>query len=344
MEIKEEAYTPISVIITAHDNARELENNLPSFLAQDYPSEFQVVVVAEKGDHDTEAVLEKYSGNEHLYYTLIPNSSRYMSRKKLQITLGVKAAKYEWVLLTEITCVPSSNQWLKKMAGNCSDNTNLVMGYVALDEETPASRRFEHIYHATPLFHRASKKTAWRTNCQNLMFRKSEFIQQDGFRGNLHLLRGEYDFIVNKYAKRHHTAVELSSEARLIEKCPTNKEWQDRHLYAIATRQALKRSFFPKCWYRLRLFLFPIIALLFGGLLVHSYLMENPIIMGIAGAGIILSYIINVFILRHRIRRYDQRLHCILMPLYELGILWKNFFNLIKYKRAKKIDFTSHRL
>ncbi len=39
--------------------------------------------------------------NPHLYYTYIPESSRYMSRKKLQITLGVKAAKYEWIILTE---------------------------------------------------------------------------------------------------------------------------------------------------------------------------------------------------------------------------------------------------
>ena len=102
----------VSIVITAHDNAAELRRNLPLVLAQQYPGNFQVIVVAEKGDSETENVLKLLSADKHLYYTLIPESSRYMSRKKLSITIGVKAAKSEWIMLVEPSCRPEAEHWL----------------------------------------------------------------------------------------------------------------------------------------------------------------------------------------------------------------------------------------
>lgn len=68
-----------------------------------------------------------------------------MSRKKLQITLGVKAAKHEWIILTEPYCRPSNDKWLQTMVRQCQDPNHLVLGYVALDEETKSVRRFDSI-------------------------------------------------------------------------------------------------------------------------------------------------------------------------------------------------------
>ena len=88
-----ESREPISVIITAHDNLYELEHNLQMFLQQKYPADYQVIVVCQSTDGETQDYLKRMAAeNSHLYYTYIPESSRYMSRKKLQITLGVKAA------------------------------------------------------------------------------------------------------------------------------------------------------------------------------------------------------------------------------------------------------------
>ena len=114
-----ESREPISVIITAHDNLYELEHNLQMFLQQKYPADYQVIVVCQSTDGETQDYLKRMAAeNSHLYYTYIPESSRYMSRKKLQITLGVKAAKYEWIILTEPTCTPSNDKWLYTMTRN----------------------------------------------------------------------------------------------------------------------------------------------------------------------------------------------------------------------------------
>ena len=107
---------PVTILITAHDNLPELERNLHTFLEQKYPADYQVVVVCQSSDGETIDFLKRQSSeNPHLYYTFIPESSRYMSRKKLQITVGVKAAKYEWILLTEPACMACSKDWLASM-------------------------------------------------------------------------------------------------------------------------------------------------------------------------------------------------------------------------------------
>lgn len=41
---------PVSVIVVADNNARELRENLSAFLAQDYPPGFEVIVVIEKDE------------------------------------------------------------------------------------------------------------------------------------------------------------------------------------------------------------------------------------------------------------------------------------------------------
>ena len=126
---------PITVLITAHNNAPELERHLPQFLSQVYEPGYEIIVVAEKGDGETEDVLKRHIADKHLYYTFIPDSSRYMSRKKLAITLGVKAARYEWIVLTDACCTPYSDNWLKTIASHCSEEHNLLIGYSNYDNE-----------------------------------------------------------------------------------------------------------------------------------------------------------------------------------------------------------------
>ena len=38
-------YPPLTIVVTAHNQAEELRKHLPTLLLQDYPAEFEVVVV-----------------------------------------------------------------------------------------------------------------------------------------------------------------------------------------------------------------------------------------------------------------------------------------------------------
>lgn len=336
---------PVSILITAHDNLAELERNLPMFLRQQYAADYQVIVVCQSTDGETQDFLKRTAAeNPHLYYTYIPESSRYMSRKKLQITLGVKAAKHEWIILTEPNCRPSNDKWLQTMARQCQDPNHLVLGYVALDEETKSVRRFDSIRKAYYVLRRAQQTYGYRSHMPNVAFRKSDFMKEQGYQGNLEYVRGEYDFLVNKYAHCGDTATELDCDAWLIRETPSNKSWHNAHLYLQASRKSLERAgsmrtlmFFDHLMPHLSLIATLAVA-------AYSILMKNWILTGCAGFSFLLLFIGRMLIANKAIKHFDDGIAMFKLPFFEYGIIWRNLATKLRYWRADKNDFTSHKL
>lgn len=336
---------PVSILITAHDNLAELERNLPMFLRQQYAADYQVIVVCQSTDGETQDFLKRTAAeNPHLYYTYIPESSRYMSRKKLQITLGVKAAKHEWIILTEPNCRPSNDKWLQTMVRQCQDPNHLVLGYVALDEETKSVRRFDSIRKAYYVLRRAQQTYGYRSHMPNVAFRKSDFMKEQGYQGNLEYVRGEYDFLVNKYAHCGDTATELDCDAWLIREAPSSKSWHNAHLYLQASRKSLERAgsmrtlmFFDHLMPHLSLIATLAVA-------AYSILMKNWILTGCAGFSFLLLFIVRMLIANKAIKHFDDGIAMFKLPFFEYGIIWRNLATKLRYWRADKNDFTSHKL
>lgn len=229
----------VSVVIISNGTAEQMDQHLPVLLTQDYAPGYEVVVVAVKGDSATEDVLKRYASNPHLYTTFVPGRSLFMSRAKLAFTIGVKAAHNEWVLVADSRHVPQSDEWIKTMATHCDDSTDMVMGYTVYDDATTSYRRFERLREQTYFLRRAFRNEALCTKGANLMFRKSRFIQGDGYRGNLQYIQGEYDFLINKYGAQAATAVEVRPDAWLIEDEPSLTTWRNEHISFINYRSCL---------------------------------------------------------------------------------------------------------
>ena len=355
---------PMTVVITTHDNAEDLERNLPKFLHQDYPAGFRVIVVADKSDNDTVDVLKRFAGsqsaasetaidgneniklsavNAQLYYILLPSSSRYMSRKKLGVTLGVKAAKTEWVLQTDPFCSPASDHWLRKMASKATEDKNLVVGYTCYNQDTPGFMRFERIQTAFYLMRRALGGPACRPLPSNLMFRKAEFLEQEGYKGNLELIRGEYDFIVNKYARPGGTALVLSPDAWMIEDKPNKKTWRDKHLFAIASRPKLCRRKGLSLLYALdQTALHATLLLLLAATAVMGC-MQEWMGLGITACALIANVIVNTVVSRSAVKPFDEGLSTSSLYFYQLRILWSRMAMQFRFWHANKLDFTTHK-
>ncbi len=336
---------PITVLITAYNNKAELERNLPIFLKQQYAVDYQIIVVCQSTDSETIDYLKRTAAtNPRLYYTYIPESSRYMSRKKLQITLGVKAAKYEWIILTEPTCKPDNPFWLSAMSAQCQEPNHLVLGYVKLSEETKGVRRFENIRKAFYVLRRAQRSYGYRSHMPNVAFRKSDFLREQGFQGNLEYVRSEYDFLVNKYAQYGDTAVELAPNAWLTQEEPTDKSWHNANLYLQASRKSMKRvasmqalMFFDH--------LMPHLCLIVSiATLSIAIIDKNWILAGCAAFALLLLFLLRMVIAHRAIRHFDSSMSIIKLPFYEYGIVWRNLATKIRYWKADKNDFTSHKL
>jgi glycosyltransferase involved in cell wall biosynthesis len=333
----------LSVIITAHDQAQELSNNLPAFLSQVYPAGYEVIVVNAASNDDTEDVLKRFKSiNSNLYTTFTPDSSRYMSRKKLAITLGVKAAKNEWIVLTEPSCIPISDKWLASIGHRCTDHNDIVIGYSNFQKGKNIFRKFigfERLVAQYYNMNEAAKRTAFCAGGHNIAFRKSEFMKVNGFSSNLRYLRGEYDFIINDLAKEGRTAIVTEPDSRLEEQGPTTKSWRNGHLFYMETRKHLQRRHSHRMLYNIDITLLIISYLLEIGGIISSALLSLWIITAAASLALIISLTLRTIYGMKIVKRFHEDTPAFCIVPYEIFVVFCNFGYKIRYMMADKMDF-----
>ena len=178
----------------------------------------------------------------------------------------------------------------------------------------------------------------------NVAFRKSDFMREQGYQGNLELVRGEYDFLVNKYAQLGDTAVELDCDAWLLHDEPTSKAWHNAHLYLQASRRSLDRvksmrtlMFFDHLMHHLSL-------IASAATLAYAIIEQDWILTGCAGFAILLLFLLRMIIANKAVKHFDDGISMFKLPFYEYGIIWRNLATKMRYWRADKNDFTSHKL
>lgn len=330
----------LSVIITAHDNACELERNLPAILSQAYEPGFEVIVVDESSTDNTEDVLKLLKNRfTNLYTTFIPESSHYLSRRKLALTVGVKAAKNEWLILTDADCRPESANWLKAMSEHCTDDKDMVMGYTNYQHDAKCFYRFERLLTSCYLLRTATAKQPYRYNGNNLALRKSIFMKHNGFLKNLKFLRGEYDFIVNEYAQPGRTATAITPDCIMRQDSPSCKSWTNTGLYYMETRMHLQRSFGYRTLFNIDTFLLHLNYLSEIGIGVWATLNGNHVMTATAAIAILITLATRVFIASKTIKSFGEHIPLFKVPIFELKIVWHNTWLMLRHRMADKYDF-----
>jgi biofilm PGA synthesis N-glycosyltransferase PgaC len=209
----------ISVIVCAKNEEENLERFLPRILQQDYP-EYEVVVVNDSSTDDSEQLLMSLASKfKHLRYTSIPVNDKFMRGKKLAVTIGLKSAKYDRVLLTDADCYPVSDQWIKRMASNFSSEKKIVLGYGGYERRKGLLNiliRYETTFTAIQYLSYAIIGHPYMGVGRNLAYEKVIFFDNKGFSGHYHLLSGDDDLFVNENATRKNCAVEFSQESHTL--------------------------------------------------------------------------------------------------------------------------------
>jgi len=252
------AYPAVSVIVYSEDDAENLEVLLPQILEQDYPGQFEVIVVNDGAVSSTKDVIARLEQRyTNLYMTFTPLESRSLSRKKLAITLGIKAARYEVIVLTTGKCRIESKTWLSTMARHFVDGKEIVIGYstplIPDDAPNPWKRlhAFDSVRTAVEYLSWAIAGRPYRGDCNNLAYRRSLFFKNKGFSRSLHLKYGDDDVFVNEVAGKHNTAVELSTASivEVLESHPQMAHRRDklRYGYTAKSLKTFARVFFGSC-------------------------------------------------------------------------------------------------
>ncbi len=118
----------IAVVLVVYDQARAVEEHLEKFFNLPFDGSYQVIVVDEASTDDTVEVLKRMKADHaNLYTTFIPRSKvPNPSKLRLALSIGVKAARSQRVVLASINRPPTSFSWLQELSDSQSE---IVMLY-----------------------------------------------------------------------------------------------------------------------------------------------------------------------------------------------------------------------
>ncbi|MFL5740387.1 MAG: glycosyltransferase [Flavisolibacter sp.] len=238
---------PVSVIICARDEDENLARNLPGVLVQDYPTTHEVIVVNDNSVDDTKYILAELQKTfRKLQVVALTQEAKMIAGKKFPLSIGIKEAKHEIVLLTDADCVPASDRWLFRMQDAFSNGMEVALGYGAYQKEPGLLNkiiRFETFHTALQYFGYALAGKPYMGVGRNLAYRKNLFFQNKGFSSINHIPSGDDDLFINRVATKENTAVVLNPEAFTLSKAKQSwKEWRKQKNRHYTTGRFYKSS------------------------------------------------------------------------------------------------------
>ena len=207
---------PVSVIICAKNELKNLKEFLPLMLEQDY-KEYQVVVVNDCSWDESEKYLEEMEAlHPRLKVVTLMEQEKYRHGKKFALSLGIKAAAFEYLLLTDADCRPAGKQWIGEMVRNFSESKEIVIGYGAYIKEAGFLNkwiRMDTVFNAIQYLSFALNNNAYMGVGRNLAYKKTLFFKNKGFASHYHIMSGDDDLFINEVATRTNTTIEISRES-----------------------------------------------------------------------------------------------------------------------------------
>ena len=366
---------PLSVIITAHNQASALRRHLPAILEQDY-ERFEVIVVNTGSNDETKDVLERLELRyANLRHTFTPRSARDISLERLALTLGIRSAIHEWVVLTHPDCEPASSQWLTRIGETIANprrgvqskhlkEPDIIIGFARYNRHRTSwfDRKvdFHRLWNNIVGFnHILSGHAAMRADGCNLAYRKSLFIENGGMAAHQELTSGAEELLVNHNAKPHNTALMLSPSALMLQDpLPARRLWKQQRVFYCETRRHQRHRHLYRATQALRLFmpwLLLVIAIVVPALYpIMQYLetMQVPLLDTLdlqptdlisVSAIVLILLLIYVILKIVSFNRTASQLGCrryyLSLIIFELALPFWNLSAAIAHRRASKNEF-----
>lgn len=235
----------ISVIVCAKNEEENVAKFIPLLAEQDYP-DFEIILIDDASNDNT---LEIFEGFEKQYPNIrlvkVKNNEAFWGNKKYALTLGIKAAKKEYLLFTDADCYPTSKEWITAMSSQFTAQKTIVLGYSGYEKTANSFLnkliRFETLLTAIQYFSWAKAGLPYMGVGRNLAYKKEEFFNVNGFINHIQIRSGDDDLFINEAATRKNTAISYTPETFTYSKPKTTfKDWITQKRRHVATASYYK--------------------------------------------------------------------------------------------------------
>lgn len=263
---------PVSVIVCAKNEEENVKRFVPLLARQNYP-DFEIVLIDDASSDETLEVFEAFEKQyPNIKLVRVQNNEAFWGNKKFALTLGIKAAKNEYLLFTDADCYPTSDNWIKEMSSQFTQQKTIVLGYGAYDKIKNSFLnkliRFETLLTATQYFGWARSGKPYMGVGRNLAYKREEFFRTNGFIEHMKIRSGDDDLFINEAANKKNTAICFTADSFTYSQPKTSfKDWfaqKRRHVSTARHYKSFDRFqlalFFGS---QLLFFALPVILLLF---------------------------------------------------------------------------------
>ena len=321
---KLDAEPPVSVVVPLFsEDAEYIELILPRLLEQQHP-QFQIVLVYVGSDTDFHADLTaRQNRYEQLTVTKIEYNPQFPISVKQALNVGIKAARYEHVVLTSSDAAPATPHWISMMAKGFT-KADIVLGYCGIEPAEGFARwamRTDRMMDSAMWIAAAIRRRPYRGIRHNLGITKRIYFGSNGF-NRLDMNIGVDDLYLQHVARRDNVCVMVSPDALVTEHPWGGLKWwteQQRHFGAA-------KAFYPA---RVKRYLAaePICRTLFFAASATA-IAVMPAEFKYAAAGVLAVRFTTVMLVVRRIARRmgEQKimgryiLYDLLSPLYDLAV------------------------
>lgn len=240
-----EEETLLTLVVPVLNEKDPLEPLLNNLINQKYNDSYEIIVADESHSTEVAELCERLQRTtfHNLRYTFVPDSSRYIERRKLAITLGIRATRGEWVVVVSPDTMPTSDKWLYHLSQALSDAYDLVVPYYNYkDDGSLLARRaiFDRICAL------ATQVYAWENGqvigcpTSGWAVRKQWFIDKNGFADSVNMAFGEEQVLACLHADADRTCLLCSPSTRLVETLPSAQTLDMQRMQACEVNHHLK--------------------------------------------------------------------------------------------------------
>lgn len=334
----------LTVLVDAIDNTDGLEQHLSAILTQCYEAGFEVVVVTEHENPAAETIVKHYAKDQWIRSTFIPADTLFLSRHKLAVTLGVKAASNEWILLVDAACEPLSDEWLKAMASQLTAGRRLVLGYANYEAKTKSRRRFLQFRHSLRALRRAGRRQAYCSCGANVLFSRTDFLAEQPYRNNLELEYGTCDFLVNNLSTHDNTTICTDADGSVAIDEPTDSMWRHECMKEVNVRRHLSHFFVETTKNVLYHAVACLAVLLVLSALIIGLVLNQWPLLAAAAVAWLAQTTARVLVVRQAIRQLGEQLSAWkIVFFYEPTLLLHDLGQSLRYQRSDKSKFNTHK-
>lgn len=236
---------PISVIVCAKNEEENVKNFIPLLANQNYP-DFEIVLIDDASSDETLEVFEAFEKQySNVKLVKVANNEAFWGNKKFALTLGIKAAKNEYLLFTDADCYPNSNEWITQMSSQFTQQKTIVLGYGAYEKIKGSFLnkiiRFETLLTATQYFAWTKLGKPYMGVGRNMAYKREEFFKTNGFIDHMKLRSGDDDLFINQASNAKNTTCCYTPESFTYSMPKTSfKDWFTQKRRHVSTAKNYK--------------------------------------------------------------------------------------------------------